>query len=62
MSGNISHRAVDNVGQLVDFLVTVRRDKKATLRFLKKAIGQHGRPVKVTIDQSGVNTAALIAA
>ena len=26
---------------------------------MKKAIRQHGRPAKVTIDQSGANTAAL---
>ena len=31
------------------------------MQFLKKAIGQHGRPVKITIDQSGANSAALIA-
>jgi len=41
--------------------LTAHRDKKAALRFLKQAIRQHGRPTKVTIDQSGANTAALIA-
>ena len=41
--------------------MTAHRDKKAALRFLKQAIRQHGRPTKVTIDQSGANTAALIA-
>lgn len=46
---------------MLTFLLAAHRDKKAALRFLKKAIGQHGRPVKVTIDQSGANTAALIA-
>jgi len=55
------YRAVDKAGQTVDFLLTAHRDKKAALRFLKKAIRQHGRPVKVTIDQSGANTAALAA-
>lgn len=55
------YRAVDKTGQTVDFLLTAHRDKKAALRFLKKAIRQHGRPTKVTIDQSGANTAALIA-
>lgn len=55
------YRAVDKAGQTVDFLLTAHRDKKAALRFLKKAIGQQGRPTKVTIDQSGANTAALIA-
>ncbi len=55
------YRAVDKRGQTVDFLLTAHRDKQAALRFLQKAIGPHGRPVKVTIDQSGANTAALIA-
>jgi transposase-like protein len=35
------------------------RDKKAALRFFKKAVGQHGLPDKVTIDKSGANTAAI---
>lgn len=55
------YRAVDQAGPTVDFLLTAHRDKKAALRFLKKAIGQNGRPAKVTIDNSGANTAALIA-
>lgn len=55
------YRAVDKAGQTVDFLLTAHRDKQAALRFLKKAIRQHGRPSKVTIDRSGANTAALTA-
>ena len=35
------------------------RDKKAALRFFKKAVRQHGLPDKVTIDKSGANTAAI---
>ena len=53
------YRAVDKAGQTIDFLLTAHRDKKAVRRFLKKAIRQHGLPAKVTIDQSGANTAAL---
>lgn len=53
------YRAVDQEGQTIDFLLTAHRDKKAALRFLKKAIRQHGLPDKVTIDKSGANTAAL---
>lgn len=55
------YRAVDKAGQPVDFFLTAICDKKAALRLLKQAIRQHGRPTKVTIDQSGANTAALIA-
>jgi hypothetical protein len=42
------YRAVDNAGQTIDFLLTARRDKKAALRFFKKAVRQHGLPDKVT--------------
>src|SRR5512143_3798953 len=53
------YRAVDKEGQTIDFLLTAHRDQKAALRFLKKAVRQHGLPDTVTIDQSGANTAAL---
>jgi putative transposase len=53
------YRAVDRSGQTVDFLLTVRRDKQAALRFFKKAIRQHGLPDKVTIDKSSANAAAI---
>jgi putative transposase len=32
---------------------------KAALRFLRKAISQHGTPENITIDKSGANTAAI---
>jgi putative transposase len=53
------YRAVDKDGQTIDFLLIAHRDKKAALRFFKKAVRQHGLPAKVTIDKSGANTAAL---
>jgi putative transposase len=54
------YRAVDNkAGATVDFLLTAERDCKAALRFLRKAIGLHGEPEKITIDKSGANTAAI---
>lgn len=53
------YRAVDKAGATVDFLLTAKRDHKAALRFLRKAIGQHGAPEKITIDKSGANTAAI---
>ena len=40
-------------------LLTAKRDRKAALRFLYKATGQHGTPAKIAIDKSGANTAAL---
>jgi putative transposase len=41
-------------------LLTAGRDRKATLRFLRKAIGRHGVPEKITIDKSGAHTAAIV--
>jgi putative transposase len=53
------YRAVDKAGATVDFLLTAKRDRKAALRFLRKAIGNHGTPKKITIDKSGANAAAI---
>ena len=53
------YRAVDNAGHSGDFLLTAQRDRKAALRFLRKAIDQSGLPEKITIDKSGANTAAV---
>ena len=53
------YRAVDKAGATVDFLLTAKRDRKAALRFLRKAIGHNGAPEKITIDKSGANTAAI---
>jgi transposase-like protein len=47
------YRAVDKAGNTVDFLLTAKRDRKAAVRFLRKAIGQNGVPAKITIDKSG---------
>jgi transposase-like protein len=53
------YRAVDKAGATVDFLLTAKRDCKAALRFLRKAIRSNGTPEKITIDKSGANTAAI---
>ena len=42
-----------------DFLLTAKRDTKAALRFLRQAIRNNGTPVKINIDKSGANTAAI---
>lgn len=53
------YRAVDRMGQTVDFLLTARRDEAAARRFFEKAINLHDVPEKITIDKSGANTAAV---
>ena len=37
-------RAVDHEGEVLESFVTKTRDKKAALKFLKKAMRKHGRP------------------
>lgn len=53
------YRAVDKQGNTVDFLLTAKRNKKAALRFLNKAIGFNGKPSLINIDKSGANTAGI---
>jgi putative transposase len=53
------YRAVDKIGQTIDFLLTEQRDERAAMRFLIKAIRRHGLPEKVTIDGSEANAAAI---
>ena len=53
------YRAIDKQGQTIDFLLTAKRDTKAALRFLKKAINENRKPSLVNIDQSGANHAGL---
>jgi len=53
------YRAVDKLGQTVDFLLTARRDVAAARRFFERAIDLHDAPEKITIDKSGANTAAV---
>ncbi len=53
------YRAVDKQGNTIDFFLTAKRDKKAALRFLKKAIGRNGKPSLINIDKSGANKAGL---
>jgi putative transposase len=53
------YRAVDKDGHTIDFLLTPTRDRDAAEAFLRKAIRTQGLPEKITIDQSGSNTAAI---
>src|SRR5215510_4155050 len=57
--GAYLYRAVDKEGHTIDFLLTPTRDRDAAEAFLRKAIRTQGLPEKITIDQSGSNTAAI---
>ena len=39
-------RAVDHEGEVLESYVTKKRDKKATLKFMKKAMRRYGSPIK----------------
>jgi transposase-like protein len=47
------YRAVDRLGQMVDFLLTARRDVAAARRFFERAIDLHDVPEKITIGAPG---------
>ena len=53
------YRAVDENGDTLDFLLTAKRDAKAAIRFLKKAVKSSGIPEKIYIDKSGSNKKAI---
>lgn len=55
------YRAIDNVGDTVEFWFSEHRDLLAAKRFLRKALGQHGRPDRIVIDGSQTNREAIIA-
>lgn len=56
------YRAVDSLGNTIEFLLRKHRDAAAAKAFFGKAFKNNGYPEKVTIDKSGSNISALNAA
>jgi putative transposase len=54
------YRAIDSVGDTVDFWFSEHRDLPAAKRFLRKALERHGRPDRIVIDGSQTNREAII--
>ncbi len=52
-------RAVDHEGEVLEAFVTKKRDRKAVLRFLKKAMKRYGRPEVVVTDRLRSYRAAM---
>ena len=52
-------RAVDHEGEVLESYVTKRRDKKAALKFLRKAMRKHGNPKVIVTDKLRSYGAAL---
>ena len=44
-------RAVDHEGEVLEVFVTKKRDRKAALKFLRKAMKRYGRPVAIVTDK-----------
>jgi putative transposase len=53
------YRAVDNMGQTIDVLLTEPRDEQAATRFLTTAMRRPGIPEAITIDGSQAHAAAI---
>ncbi|VVS96427.1 IS6 family transposase [Hoeflea sp. EC-HK425] len=54
------YRAIDSVGDTIEFFFSEHRDLSAAKRFLRKAFARHGRPDRITIDGSQTNYEAIV--
>ena len=52
-------RAVDHEGEVLETFVTKKRDRKAALKFLKKAMKRYGNPLEVVTDRLRSYRAAM---
>nr|WP_291896731.1 DDE-type integrase/transposase/recombinase [Maricaulis sp.] len=61
MNGELLYlwRAVDHEGEVLEAFVTKRRDRKAVLKFLRKAMKRYGAPERVVTDKLPSYRAAL---
>lgn len=55
------YRAIDSLGDTVEFFFSENRDLPAAKRFIRKALNRHGRPDRLVIDGSQTNREAVIA-
>ena len=55
-------RAIDHEGEVLEAFVTKRRDRKAALRFLRKAMKRYGRPDVIVMDRLRSCRAAMTSA
>ena len=53
-------RAIDSLGDTVEFLFSKNRDLPAAKRFFRQALDRHGRPVRVVTDASQTNHEAVV--
>lgn len=54
------YRAIDSVGDTVEFWFSEHRDLVAAKRFMRKSLKRHGRPERIVIDGSQTNRKAIV--
>jgi transposase-like protein len=54
------YRAIDSVGDTVEFFLSTNRDLPSAKRFLRMALARHGRPERIVIDGSQTNREAIV--
>jgi putative transposase len=61
VNGNLCYlwRAVDHEGEVLEAVVTTRRDKAAALKLLKRIMKKYGSPYSVVTDGCGAYSAAM---
>ena len=52
------YRAIDSVGDTVEFFLSENRDLLAAKGLIRKALKRHGRPERIVIDGSQTNEPA----
>ncbi|MCQ4634929.1 IS6 family transposase [Shinella sp. CPCC 100929] len=55
------YRAIDSVGDTVEFFFSEHRDLVAAKCFIRKALARHGRPERIVIEGSQTNRQAIVA-
>jgi putative transposase len=54
------YRAIDSIGDTVEFYFSEHRDLAAAKRFFKRALERRGRPDRIVIDGSQTNHEAIV--
>jgi putative transposase len=54
------YRAIDSIGDTVEFWFSEQRNLTAAKRFLRKALKRHSRPKRIAIDGSQTNRRAIV--
>ena len=50
MEKDITYGAVDHEGEVLESYVTKKRDKRAVLKFMRKAMSRYGSPNEIVTD------------